>query len=298
MLLVTTTKHSAPILGMEKTIENIARAGFDGIDFYAKDMLNDDSPYNSDGYMDIARAMREKAESCGIRFTQAHAPYLSGSVAIGSFNAAFKDKIIRSLQFSAALGAEIIVVHPIKQLKYYMNAQALYEMNMEFYRSLIPYCEKYGIKVATENMYETDQQRHMIRDSVCASPEEFRKYVDDLGSEWITGCVDLGHVGLCGRDASDMLRYMGSDRVGALHIHDNDNFKDLHGLPCTINMNWDEICKALADIGYRGNFTFEADGFLTRYSPEFLPTALKFMHDTGRYLINRIEAFKNGKAEK
>ena len=297
MRLVTTTKYSAPILGMDKTIEAIAKAGFDGIDFYAIDMLKDDSPYNADGYMDIARAMKDKADECGIRFLQAHAPCPSSSATDESFNATIREKIARSMEISAFLGAEIIVVHPIKHLKYYMNAEALYEMNMEFYRSLIPYCERYGIRVAAENMYEPDQKRGVCRDSTCASPDEFCKYIDDLGSEWITGCLDLGHAGLCGREAHDILRYMGADRINALHVHDNDYIKDLHTLPYTANMNWDEICRALADIGYRGNFTFEADGFLTRYSPEFIPTALKFMHDTGRLLISRIEAYKGEKAK-
>ena len=295
MKLTTTTNYPAALLGMDKAIELIAEAGFDGLDFSAFPMTRDDSPYNSDRYMDIARQMKEKADSCGIRFLQAHAPFPSSSASDEAYNATIRDKIIRSMEISAFLGSEIIVVHPIMHMRYHMNAAALYETNMQFYRSLIPYCEEYGIKVAVENMYEKDQSRDGGRDSVCASPDEFCKYIDDLGSEWITGCLDLGHSELCGKPASDMLRFMGADRIKSLHIHDNNRLRDQHTLPCTKDMDWEEICKTLADVGYTGDFTYEADAFLWPYAPEFIPTALKFMHDTGRYLISKIEGYKNHK---
>ena len=85
---------------------------------------------------------------------------------------------------------------------------------------------------------------------------------------------------------------MGADRVQALHVHDNDYTVDKHTLPCLYNLDWDEICKALAETGYRGNFTYEADNFLVKYDDCFIPTALKFMHDTGRYLIDKINSYK------
>ena len=56
-------------------------------------------------------------------------------------------------------------------------------------------------------------------------------------------------------------------------------------------MNWDAIMKALADIRYDGEFTYEADSFLRYFSKDFKPTAVKFMVDMGRYLIGRYEHF-------
>ena len=58
-----------------------------------------------------------------------------------------------------------------------------------------------------------------------------------------------------------------------------------------MSMNWDEICKALAEIGYKGHFTFESDNFLKRYDDEFIPTALRFMYDTAKYLVAKIEKY-------
>ena len=50
---------------------------------------------------------------------------------------------------------------------------------MKFYKSLIPYCEEYGIKVAVENMW---QYPGMISHSTCSRPEEFIRYIDELDS--------------------------------------------------------------------------------------------------------------------
>ena len=292
VLLVTTTDVTARKFGIEKSIEMIAGAGFDGLDYSAFDMKNDpNDPLNQPDYIDYARGLRAKAEQCGIRFVQAHAPFPS-SFECCDDTAKMKQKIIRSMEACAVMGVGIIVVHPIQHLNYMTNVEKLFDMNMEFYNELVVHAEKFGIRVATENMFQYDEHRRVMRDSTCASPQEFCKYIDTVGSHYLTGCLDIGHCGLCGREPQDVLRYMGAGRVGCLHIHDNDYMNDKHTLPCTSSLNWDEICKALAEMGYKGNFTYEADYFLRKYDDEFIPTALKFMHDTGRYLINKIESYK------
>ena len=291
MLLVTTTEVPARKFGIEKSIEMIAEAGFDGIDYSAFDMKNDTDPLNQPEYIDYAKRISAKAKERGIKFVQAHAPFPSSFESCDD-TAKMKQKIIRSMEACAVMGVEIIVVHPVQHLNYTTNVEKLFDMNMEFYNELVVYAEKFGIKVATENMFQYDEQRRVMKDSTCASPQEFCKYIDTVASPYLTGCLDIGHCGLCGREPQDVLRYMGAERVGCLHIHDNDYMNDHHTLPCTRNLNWDEICKAMAETGYKGNFTYEADSFLLNYDGEFIPTALKFMHDTGRYLIKKIESYK------
>ncbi len=289
MLLVTTTDCLAKRYGMEQAIDMIADAGFDALDFSAFELGKDDCPLLGDGYREWALAMRQKAESRGLRFVQAHAPFPS-SVPEEERNPIIKERILRAMEISALLGVEIIVVHPVQHLEYSGNVETLYRMNMEFYRSLIPHCRQLGIRIATENMWQWDKTRNVCKDSTCASPEEFCRYVDDLDSEWITACLDVGHIRLCGRREADVIRLMGGERIGALHLHDNDGCHDNHYLPTAMTGNWNEVCRALGEIGYKGNFTLESDAFLRRYDDEFIPTALKFMHDVSRYLMKKIEA--------
>ena len=58
-------------------------------------------------------------------------------------------------------------------------------------------------------------------------------------------------------------------------------------------MNWDEITKALADIGYSGNFTFETDCFFDSFQDdiELERAALKLSELIGRRLIDKIEKY-------
>jgi sugar phosphate isomerase/epimerase len=79
------------------------------------------------------------------------------------------------------------------------------------------------------------------------------------------------------------------DRLGALHVHDVDRIRDLHTLPYLGKLNWDDITAALRDVDYTGDFTYEVESFLHPLDDSFIPTALRFMHDVGRHLINKIK---------
>ena len=63
-----------------------------------------------------------------------------------------------------------------------------------------------------------------------------------------------------------------------------------HTMPFTKNLNWEAITRALAEIGYEGDFTFEADSFYEGFPPQLVPDACKLMERTGRYLVGRIQA--------
>ena len=57
-------------------------------------------------------------------------------------------------------------------------------------------------------------------------------------------------------------------------------------------MDFDAITKALAEVNYKGEFTYEAGRFYRNMPDELIPSALKFMVEVGRYLIDKIEAYK------
>ncbi len=291
MLLVTSTYPVGKRFGDEKAIELLADAGFDALDYSAFHMKDNDSPLCQNDYKDYAMYLKNIALNKGVSFVQAHAP-MPLSNCDKEYIDDFKKRIIKSMEATSIMGAQIIVVHPLHYLEYEDNKYKLYDINMDFYRELIPYAEKFNIKIACENMFQVNS-KGMVVDSVCASHEEFNKYIDDISNPWFTGCLDLGHCEVCGRKAQDEIRYIGSSRISALHIHDNDRKSDLHKLPGTVSMDWEEICKTLAQVNYTGNFTFEVNGYLDAYADDFVPVALKFMHDTGRYFISRIKHYKN-----
>jgi len=89
-----------------------------------------------------------------------------------------------------------------------------------------------------------------------------------------------------------MLRTLGHENVGCLHVHDNDYLEDRHCPPYFFDLDWEEITQALAEIDYKGDLTFESDDFLVNFPEEVFPAAYKLLHDIGRSLIKKIESKK------
>lgn len=287
MRLVTQTHILAENFGAEESIRMLANAGFDAVDVSFFGMETGQGEWCREDYREHALRLGKVGEECGIGFAQAHAPFPS-SRGEKPYDTEIRKWILRSMEASAIMGVRNIIVHPLQHLEYAKEREALFEMNLDFYRSLIPYCEKYGIRVCAENMWQYDNRRKYIVDSVCSCPEEFNRLLDELDSPWIVGCLDLGHCALVGREPEDFIRAMGKERLQALHVHDVDYLQDCHTLPFTESLNWEAITGALAQIGYEGDFTFEADNFFINFPKELMPQASALMAKTGRYLIRRI----------
>lgn len=290
MKLITQTQVLEKNFGIEKTIEIAAAAGFDGLDLSCFDMLKDDSPKLSEDYLDYAKKLKFLAEEKGLFFAQAHAPFPSSNQDEVFTETVFK-KIIQSMKIAATLGVQNIVVHPKQHLKYADNAEYLKELNIEFYKSLIPYCEEYNIHVAMENMWQYNDQK-IITHSTCSKLAEFKEYLDRVDSEWIVGCLDIGHVNLMDdRDIPAFIKGL-MPKLKCFHIHSTGYNKDMHQLPYVGgDAPWEDVLKAIAESGYEGDFTYEADEFLSNFPKECMPYASRLMADVGKEMIRKIEGY-------
>lgn len=285
MKLVNQTDELSKRFGDETAIRILCDSGFDGIDYSMFEMKNDDCILNTAEYKPHIKKLVEIADFYGVTFEQSHAPFPSAKDGDESYNAQIFEKLKRALEVAGMLDAKICVVHPV-QFK-----ENQFEKNMELYHKLEPYAADYGVKIALENMWGWDKNINRIVPSVCSVAEDFNRYVDALDSAHFTACLDLGHCGLVGDNAASMIRQMGS-RLGCLHIHDNDNLHDSHTLPYTADMDWDDILHALAEIDYKGNFTYESDYFLSDFPDDLLPACERFMHDVGRSMMRKIKKYK------
>jgi sugar phosphate isomerase/epimerase len=284
MIVSTQTDILSQRFSHEQAIRTIAKAGFDAYDLSFFSM----EPFDVENYLDVARHLRSVADECGIVCNQAHAPFPSSKVD-PDFNKTRFAQIVRAMEIASILGAKQIIVHPLHHLYYPENVAALAEMNRSFYASLQPYCEKFNIRVALENMFQGDPRRQVIIASVCNEPDEFCEYLDALPPKNFTACLDIGHCGLAGQDAANFIRKLGHDRLGALHVQDNDFHHDSHTIPFMGALDWNSITDALADIRYQGEFTLEADNFFGRLPNELLPQAYAMMYGVARHLANEIE---------
>ena len=286
MILSTTTSDLINKHGVADAIRLIAKAGFDAYDYSFCGLPKDD-PFYSDAYMENAKEIKALSEEIGISCNQAHAPFPS-SVGDPEKDENIFNEIVKSMEFAACLGAHVIVVHPKQHLCYQEHVDELYEMNVEFYSRLMPYAEKFGIKVATENMWQWNSSAEAITDSTCSRAWEFNKYIDAVNSPYLVGCLDIGHVSLIGTDIPAFIRQMGKEHIYCLHVHDTNLKEDNHTLPFTLKINWIEVMKALGEIGYEGDFTFES-GFASKFPAELSLDAETLQCKVGRYLIAKIE---------
>jgi len=278
MKISTQTCVLANIFGDKKTIEMLADIGYDCID-YSMFGSKTESPLFGDGFEKYALELKHIADESGISFNQTHAPFPSYKAGNEEYNKKTLPMIIRSIIITSILGAKYVIVHPtaIKE-----NQK---EFNLNFFNGLIPACKEYNVVVALENMFGSNQNNGQIIANVCSTGKEFCEYLDELDPQYFTACLDTGHAGLVGETAANMIKTLGHNRLKALHVHDNNHLRDLHTLPFTQSLNWQEIMAALKEIDYTGEFTFEADNFIKGFPEEMAEAASKFMLETGRYLV-------------
>ena len=267
----------AKLTGQEKAIEYMARAGFDAWDYSLFHLTCEDYTDNKKREELIAHSKRLGALGLylGITCNQAHAPF---PTKIESAKIA--------LECAAAAGAPICVVHPLNR-----NSA---EQNAELFSALLPLAKDLGIKIATENMWNWDYEGDIALPAACSSPEDFVKHVDLICDDSFVACLDVGHAEMAGigTSAPEMIRALGH-RLCALHLHDNDKHLDSHQIPFSMQIDFEAIIEALADIGYSGDVTLEADRYMSAYTEETAYDGVKKLADAAKKLRSMLEDAEN-----
>ncbi len=281
-------------------------AGFEAYDFTMT--LNTPECYIFDeDYREKAFALRKEADEIGIVCNQAHSPFptkcppdkgyteaLCKQIAAGlrrpfptageqekEYNELIELLICRSIEISGILGARNCVVHPFNYFTPERNAEvyALYEET----------ARRAGVRIAVENMWNWDAEKGHCSPAACSDPDSFIRHLQLLDKEVFVACLDVGHAELKGLNttAPEMI-YALKDRLACLHLHDNDRWRDKHDLPYANDIDFSAVIDALANIGYDGDITFEAESFIPRFEVEFYPQAAKFMYEVGEYIRKKI----------
>jgi sugar phosphate isomerase/epimerase len=278
MLLSTETDSLVRRFGQEKSFELLKKCGFDACDF---SFYNDGVRLLGDDYMENARQTRAMLDRAGLRCNQAHAPFeIKEGEPFDLSNSNYK-AIVRSIEYAAYLGAENIIVHLICTA----NREELCEYNRRYYKSLEPYAEKFGIRIAVENDFERRDGKIL---PVLNDPDEFSKFIKGLDSEWLVGCIDIGHAAMF-QDPSDFIENTSDGILKALHVHDNDLHEDLHLFPFDGNINWTNLCDTLKKVNYTGDITFEAIKSFARTPNQLMEESLARLAQTGRRFIKNIK---------
>lgn len=258
MKISTEIASAARIIGEAKTVEYVAKAGFDAWDFSMFDMcrqnwqtgqiLETNHPLAGPQYLRFARELKKIGLDNGIICNQSHAPFPTTNPTIRSY-------MKRAIECTAEAGGTLCVIHPVND--------ASPEANAEMFCELLPFAKEHGIRIATENMWNWNHEKDQASFAACATPESFNAHLDAVDDPYLVACLDIGHAEMrgFGTSAVEMIEALGP-RLQALHLHDNDQWHDSHQIPFSMQIDFVPIVHALKKIGYSGWFTLEADRYL------------------------------------
>ena len=284
MKISTEISSTAEILGEERAIEALAKAGFDHWDFsmfkmcrhkiYEEIVEQTDHPLSGNEYLAFARQLRRVADDNGITCNQSHAPF--------PCTVRILDYLKRAIECTAEAGGQFCVIHP---WNYYTP-----EQNAEMYFALLPFAKEHNVKIATENMWCWDNEKNEACFAACSNPESFLAHLNAVNDDDFVACLDIGHAEMRGLNTSavEMIDALG-DKLQCLHMHDVDKWHDNHMPPFSLNVDFDAVVRALKRNSYQGVFTLEASYYLKTYTKENVFEGINVLASSAKKLADMFE---------
>ncbi len=173
----------------------------------------------------------------GIAIVAMHGPNLPYDCPYEEVRRTVVKEALASARVAEEMGASIFVAH------FYINDRSVKTVS-----EMLDCLDGSSIKLAIENG---------------ADLKDFADYVDRIGSERFGMAVDIGHTG----DPDGINPFVKTERAREamagcehrlFHLHLHDFVDGDHYPPFDGNIQWGEIFSALQDIGYTGEFMFEA----------------------------------------
>ena len=251
-LKIGITNTSFNVYGADGRYAAIKRCGYDSIDFQEfANVYTDFFKLPEEEFIDEVKALRVKIEEYGLSVHQAHAPWVGGEPRdrTPEERALWLDAMKKALRGVSALGASMMVVHPLCPYNDSdKNADEVIALNEQFIADVADFAAEYGITVCLENL---PFKQHPV-----SSVEAVCGIVDKLSRYNLKVCLDTGHAAIFNPDVAAAVRYIG-DRLATLHIHDNMGDADSHLVPGDGIIDWERFTKALKEVGYKGVISLE-----------------------------------------
>ena len=240
---------SFPAAPLCKNFELAKDAGFDGVEV-ALDEVGELSLESSE--KDIL-AVANQAKDNGIElYSVASGLYWSYWLNADCEKERQKAKDIVKCQLDTAklLGCETILVipgcvhadfsgHPERVIDY----KTSYERSFEAISELKEHAEKVGVSIGLENVWN----------KFLTSPMEMRDFIDKIDSDYVGSYLDIGNT-LANGFPDHWVRILG-DKIKKVHFKDYRVVAGgLHGFVDLLagDVNYPEVMKALAEVGYDG----------------------------------------------
>ncbi len=200
----------------------------------------------------IAEEIKKASESSGLRIhsvmNQLHWKFPLSSSDPAVIAESLKG-METSLQNAQLWGADTVLLVPAV-----VNAQTRYLdawiRSQQHIRKLIPLAAKLKVVIGIENVWN----------KFLLSPLEMARYVDEFKNPWVRAYLDVGNMVLFGFP-QDWIRTLGK-RIVKVHLKDF-RFQKMQAEFTALRegaIEWPEVYKALAEVGFTGTATVELPG--------------------------------------
>ena len=294
---------------LSERIGLIAEAGFKHVNLELTDSAG---RLDGDDWKEKIGAVAESTATYGVDCVLAHAVCEK----LGEMTyEGIVGETLRDVSACETLGIPDLVVHPLYPAG--LDRDGLFDYNRAFFRELLAESRGSKVRLLIENTADTE-----VAVPAFSTGGEMAAFLDFAGEDRLGACWDTAHGNLNAppRDNTqyESIKALG-DRLFALHVSDNFGRRlHWHSFPFSGCINFDSVMTALVEIGYRGAFNFEAsyimrnagmpparrNGWTHPTDPHFVPKltdpplelilqAEKLLYATGRYLLDRYEAFED-----
>jgi len=165
----------------------------------------------------LVSRVSNRLATAGVRPT-VHAPFfdLNPGALDPLIRRASVERLEQTLRFAGTLNASLVVVHPGFDKWRYPNLDQVWLAHAtDSFALLVGRAADCGCRLAIENIYEE-------------TPYTLVRLVEELASDWLGHCFDVGHWHLFGkRPMPEWLEAIGA-RLFHLHLHDNHGRADEH----------------------------------------------------------------------
>lgn len=228
-----------------------------------------------------AERIGRKLTMRGMRASQHHG--LSATFApIGTSQAETAERLQLAVEITAALQADSLVLHAgriagkhtsvdsvVNQYHEQVRTrgiEAVIEISAENIRRAGELAEKYGLKIALENLDRFEPLSNL---------ELLPKLVDAINLDNVGYCLDTGHAHACGTNPVTWLKVM-NQKLFTTHFHDNrgcpDRIRNSEGFISSSGIDehmspgfgticWIDVINELRKINYKYAVTFETGGW-------------------------------------
>ncbi|MCD6408161.1 sugar phosphate isomerase/epimerase [bacterium] len=243
----------------EEGLKIIKDAGFEAVELNLSGVLSENSSE------DEVKKVKEIVLSNGLEIASVLAggfwdyPLTSGNPEIRKKG---EELLQKSLRICNWLGTDALlvvpgVVAPLSGEGEIVNYEDAYRRSQESIKKCVKIAEEVGVYICVENVWN----------KFLLSPLEMKKFVEEIGSEFVKVYFDVGNILVIGFPEM-WIRILGK-LIKRIHLKD---FKlsvgNINGF-CNLlegDVNWPEVIKALKEIGYDSYLTAEYGPY--KYYPE------------------------------